>query len=74
MNAPERRPVTDDQMAVLIKDLNGTEPALSNFLKSSLSVRKLYTGYYLSNAKEDVKAAHLKKIIVNLNANKKPMF
>ena len=70
---PKREPIADSQIEILIKDLNGAEPALSNFLKMPLSVRRTYTGFYLDAKKEEVRVNRLKKLIERLNANKKPM-
>jgi uncharacterized protein YdeI (YjbR/CyaY-like superfamily) len=70
---PRREAVTDSQIEILIKDLNGTEPALSNFLKMPLSIRRTYTGFYLDAKQEETRRNRLKKIIERLNQNKKPM-
>jgi uncharacterized protein YdeI (YjbR/CyaY-like superfamily) len=70
---PKREPVTDSQIEILIKDLNGTEPAFSNFLKMPLSIRRTYTGFYLDAKQEETRRNRLKKITERLNANKGPM-
>lgn len=70
---PEREPVKDSDVAALIKDIDGAEPALSNLMKMPLSVRRVYAGFYLSSKKEETKIRRLKNIIERLNNNKKPM-
>jgi len=72
-NTPERVRASDDQIEILLKDINGTEPALSNFLKMPASVRKTYTSFYLDAKKEATRVNRLKYIIGRLNENKKPM-
>jgi uncharacterized protein YdeI (YjbR/CyaY-like superfamily) len=72
-DTPERLPISDSQVEILVKALSGAEPALSNFLKMPPSVRRTYTGFYLDSQKEEVRINRLKKIIERLNANKRPM-
>ena len=74
-NTPPRTVISDSQVEILIKDINGAEPALSNFLKMPLSVRKIYTGFYLAAKKEETRVNRIKKIVEQLNKNNKsPMF
>jgi uncharacterized protein YdeI (YjbR/CyaY-like superfamily) len=70
---PKREKVTDNQVEILVKALNGAEPALSNFLKMTPSIRRTYTGFYLDAKNEEVRINRLKKLIERLNENKKPM-
>jgi uncharacterized protein YdeI (YjbR/CyaY-like superfamily) len=70
---PKREPVLDSQVEILVKAINGAEPAFSNFLKMPPSVRKTYTAFYLDAKKEEARINRLKKIIERLNENKKPM-
>lgn len=70
---PERETATDDQVEILIQAINGTEPALSNFLNMPLSIRRTYTMFYLDARKEETRIRRLKKIIERLNENKGPM-
>ena len=70
---PKQARVEDNQIEILIKALEGAEPALSNFLKMPLSVRKTYTAAYLDAKKEETRIRRLKYIIGRLNENKKPM-
>ncbi len=70
---PERETATNDQIEILVNDINGVEPALSNFLNMPLSIRKTYTMFYLDAKKEETRMRRLEKIIERLNANKGPM-
>ena len=74
-NMAGRPVITKEQIEILIKDIGGAEPALSNFLKMPLSTRQTYTGYYLSAKKEETRVNRIKKIIDALDKNNKsPMF
>ena len=66
-------PVSDSQIEILVKALNSTEPALSNFLNMPLSVKRTYTAAYLDAKKEETRIKRLETIIERLNENKKPM-
>ena len=70
---PKPEPIKEEQIVILINALSGSEPALSNFKKMSMSIKKTYTALYLDAKKEDTKVRRLKKIIERLNENKKPM-
>src|SRR4030042_1661089 len=70
---PERKTATDDQVEILVEAINGVEPALSNFLKMPLSIRRTYTMFYLDARKEETRIRRLEKIIERLNENKGPM-
>jgi len=72
-NMPERKPVAKEDIEKLVSAINDIEPALSNFLKMSESVQKIYTMHYLSAKREDTKERRLQKIIDRLNKNLKPM-
>lgn len=72
-DAPKRKPITDEQVGILINALKGKEPALTNFMKMSPSVKRTYTALYLDAKKEDTRIKRLAKIIDRLNENKKPM-
>ncbi len=69
----ESKPITQEQVEALIKNIGGVEPALSNFLNMSHSVQKTYAIHYLSAKKEETKNRRLLKIIDRLNNNLKPM-
>jgi uncharacterized protein YdeI (YjbR/CyaY-like superfamily) len=68
-----RPAVSDGQIETLVKAINGAEPALTNYLKMPLSVRKTYAYAYLEAKQESTRISRLKKIIQRLNENKKPM-
>jgi uncharacterized protein YdeI (YjbR/CyaY-like superfamily) len=65
--------VSEDQVRAFGKMLDGYEPALTNFLNMSPSVKKTYTAFYLDAKKEETKKKRLKKIVERLSENKKPM-
>lgn len=72
---PDRLIPAQEQIDILIKDINGAEPALTNFLNMPLSTRQTYTGFYLSAKKEETRLNRIKKIVEALNKNNKsPMF
>lgn len=70
----KKRPEINDshieEFASAIKDM---EPAYSNFLAMSPSVRRIYTGLYLEAKSEQARINRLRKIIERLNQNLKPM-
>lgn len=70
---PKPEPIKEEQIEILINALSGSEPALSNFLKMSMSVKRTYTALYLDAKKEVTRVKRLEKIIERLNENKKPM-
>ncbi|MCX7773242.1 MAG: YdeI/OmpD-associated family protein [Clostridia bacterium] len=70
---PKPEPISDEQVQLLINDLQGFEPALSNFMKMSPSVKRNYTGLYLDAKSEATRKKRLEKIVGRLNENKKPM-
>jgi uncharacterized protein YdeI (YjbR/CyaY-like superfamily) len=70
---PERETASDDQIDILVQAINGTEPALSNFLNMPMSIRRTYTLFYLDARKEETRIRRLEKIIGRLNENKGPM-
>ena len=72
-DTPKQAPVSDSQIKILVKALEGVEPALSNFLKMSTSIRRTYTAAYLDAKKEETRIRRLESIIRRLNDNKKPM-
>jgi len=72
-DTPKRPAITDEQVNGLIQLLQGHEPALSNFLKMSPSVRRTYTALYLDAKAEATKVKRLQYIVGRLNENKKPM-
>lgn len=65
--------VTEEQIAVLARMLEGYEPASSNFAAMSFSVRRTYTLLYLDAKTEQTRISRLNKIVERLNKNLKPM-
>ncbi|MFA5264806.1 MAG: YdeI/OmpD-associated family protein [Opitutaceae bacterium] len=70
---PKPTPILEAQVGILTEALSGTGQALTNFLNMSLSVRRTYTGFYLSAKMEDTRKKRLERIIERLKENKKPM-
>lgn len=71
--AKERTEITDDHMAQFIGEIRSVEPAYSNFLAMSPSVKRIYALHYFEAKSEQTRAARLEKIIDRLNKNLKPM-
>jgi len=63
----------EEQIAILEETLKGYEPAYTNFMNMSFSVRKTYTLHYLDAKSEATKQKRLEQIVGRLNENKKPM-
>lgn len=72
-DAPKGNPTTDEQIEVFAEKLVGISPAYENFNNMSLSVRRTYTGRYLSFKSEEARQRDFIKIVDRLNNNKKPM-
>ncbi len=72
-DAPKPEPLTEEQIAVLAEALKGYEPAYSNFMKMSFSIRRTYTLLYFDAKSEATKKKRLEQIVGRLNENKKPM-
>jgi uncharacterized protein YdeI (YjbR/CyaY-like superfamily) len=72
-NASAAEKVSDDKVEVLVDLLRGHEPAFSNFMLMSNSIKTTYTKLYLDAKNEDTKKRRLDKIIDRLNQNLKPM-
>lgn len=68
------RIVIDDEQIEMFKQLiEPYEPAYSNLLAMSPSVKRTYTGFYLDAKSEKTRQTRLEKIIDRLNKNLKPM-
>ena len=70
---PKSPPITDDQITALSDLLNAHEPAYTNFLAMSPSVKKTYTGSYFDAKTDDGRNKRLSWMIERLNKNLKPM-
>ena len=65
--------ITDEQISYLSALLKDHEPAYSNFLAMSPSVRKTYTRAYYDAKTDDGRSKRLSWMIERLNKNLKPM-
>lgn len=72
-DAPKPRPLTDEDISILTEAVKGTEPAYTNFLAMSPSVKRTYTRAYLAAVSEETRAKRLAQIIDRLHKNLKPM-
>lgn len=72
-DAPKTPGVTEEQIAAVIGRLKEYEPAHTNFLAMSLSVRKTYTRAYFDAKTEEGKIRRLAWMVERLNKNLKPM-
>lgn len=70
---PKPAPISETQIAILVKALSGTGKALANFLNMPPSVKRTYTALYLAAKKEETRNKRLERIIERLKENKKPM-
>lgn len=71
---PKVRPVvTPELIDAFIQRVKGHEPAYTNLLAMSPSVKKTYTGYSLDVKSEEASQKRLEKIIDRLNRNLPPM-
>jgi uncharacterized protein YdeI (YjbR/CyaY-like superfamily) len=72
-DVPKPEPLSDEQIEVLVNAISSIEPAYSNFIKMSRSIRSTYAAHYLSAKSEDTRERRLMQIAERLNENKKPM-
>ena len=72
-NAPKAGTVTEEQTASLTAILRGYEPACSNFLAMSPSVKKTYTRAYFDAKTDAGREKRLAWMVDRLNQNLKPM-
>ena len=72
-DAPKGNPITDEQIEAFAEKLAGISPAYENFNNMSPSVRRIYTGRYLSFKTEKARQRDFETIVDRLNNNKKPM-
>jgi len=71
---PKKRPeITDDHMDQFLREIKHVEPAYSNFLAMSPSVKRTYLGFYFEAKSEQARRDRLHRIIERLNQNLKPM-
>lgn len=72
-DALKPEPISEEQVQMFIELIKDIEPAFTNFMSMSPSVRKNYTGLYFDAKSDDTKRRRLAKIISRLNQNLKPM-
>ena len=72
-DAPKPPEVTEEQIACLAALLNRQEPAYTNFLGMSRSVKKTYTRAYFDAKTDAGRRSRLSWMIDRLNQNLKPM-
>ena len=72
-DAEKSIPITDEQIAAFTEKLFGISPAYDNFINMPPSVRRSYTGRYLSYKSEDARQRDFERIVDRLNQNLKPM-
>lgn len=72
-DAPRTPAVTEEQIDFLSAQLQGFEPAYTNFLSMSLSVKKTYTRAYFDAKTDAGREKRLLWMVDRLNKNLKPM-
>ena len=72
-NAPASMAVTEEQIACLAALLEEYEPAYTNFMAMSLSVKKTYTRAYFDAKTEAGREKRIAWMVDRLNRNRKPM-
>ena len=72
-NAEKRAPITQEEVDAFARKLTGITPAYENFLRMSPSVRRTYTGRYLSFKNEEARLKDFDRIVDRLKKNLKPM-
>jgi uncharacterized protein YdeI (YjbR/CyaY-like superfamily) len=72
-DAPKSEPFTEEHMHMLEALIKDTEPAYSNFMAMTPSVKRGYVGSYFSIKTEDGRKKRLAVIIERLNKNLNPM-
>ena len=72
-NAPKVPAVTGEQIDFLSAQLQGFEPAYTNFLSMPLSVKKTYTRAYFDAKTDAGREKRILWMVDRLNKNLKPM-
>ena len=72
-DAVETEPMSEAHIFGLMKLIKEVEPAYTNFMAMSFSVKKTYAGLYFDAKTEAGKQRRLERIIDRLNQNLKPM-
>jgi uncharacterized protein YdeI (YjbR/CyaY-like superfamily) len=71
--AKKRLEITEEHINQFISEIKDIEPAYSNFLAMSTSVKRIYAANYFETKSEETRKNRLHKIIERLNQNLKPM-
>ena len=72
-DAPKSGAITDEQMAFIADLLKNHEPAYTNYLAMSPSVKKTYTRAYFDAKTDAGREKRLAWMVERLNQNLKPM-
>lgn len=72
-DALKPEPISSTQIELLSSKLKDYEPAFSNFMAMSPSVKRSYTGLYFEAKSDEAKQRRFEKIVSRLNQNLKPM-
>lgn len=72
-DAPKAFEITDEHIVLLSDLLKVSEPAYTNFLAMSPSVKKTYTRAYFDAKTDDGRVKRMSWIVERLNKNLKPM-
>ena len=69
----DRLPITQEHIDALAMQLTGIEPACTNFLAMSLSVKRTYAALWHEGKSEETRRKAFQRIVDRLNKNLKPM-
>lgn len=72
-NTPATASLTQDKLEEFINKVKGHEPAYTNLMNMSDSIKRTYTMHWSSAKKEETRDRRLAKIIERLTDNLKPM-
>ena len=72
-DSPKAPPISEEQISMLSELLKAHEPASSNFMNMSPSVKKTYTRAYFDAKTDAGRASRLAWMLERLNQNLKPM-
>jgi uncharacterized protein YdeI (YjbR/CyaY-like superfamily) len=72
-DAPKGGGITEEQIEYFAEKLKGISPTYENFQNMPPSVRRTYTGRYLSFKTEEARRRDFERIVDRLNRNLKPM-
>lgn len=67
MGCSKPEPISEKQVQMFTELIKDKEPAFTNFMSMSPSVRKTYTGFYFDAKSDDARKRRLEKITERLN-------